>query len=67
VTRRAPAPLLVLVAVTVEFIGPLILATVVSHRRKDLLAIAMTVAAGLVMGVGSATSAPEAVAETTNQ
>ena len=56
-----------LVAVTVEFIGPLILATVVSHRRKDLLAIAMTVAAGLVMGVRSATSAPEAMAETTDQ
>ena len=56
-----------LVAVTVQFIGPLILATVVSHPRKDLLAIAMTVAAGLVMGVRSATSAPEAMAETTKQ
>jgi inner membrane transporter RhtA len=28
------------VAVTIEFCGPLILATVLSHRRKDLLAVA---------------------------
>jgi inner membrane transporter RhtA len=28
------------VTVTVEFIGPLVLATVLSHRRKDLLAVA---------------------------
>ena len=28
------------VAVTIEFIGPLVLATVLSHRRKDLLAVA---------------------------
>jgi len=28
------------VTVTIEFIGPLLLATVLSHRRKDLLAIA---------------------------
>lgn len=27
------------VAVTVEFIGPLVLATVLSHRRKDLIAV----------------------------
>jgi inner membrane transporter RhtA len=34
------------VTVTVEFIGPLVLATVLSHRRKDLLAVA-----GAVVGV----------------
>ena len=34
------------VAVTIEFIGPLVLATVLSHRRKDLLAVA-----GAVVGV----------------
>jgi len=28
------------VTVTIEFIGPLVLATVLSHRRKDLLAVA---------------------------
>ncbi len=28
------------VVVTIEFIGPLVLATVLSHRRKDLLAVA---------------------------
>jgi inner membrane transporter RhtA len=34
------------VAVTIEFIGPLVLATVLSHRRKDLLAVA-----GAALGV----------------
>ena len=34
------------VVVTIEFIGPLVLATVLSHRRKDLLAVA-----GAALGV----------------
>jgi len=36
------------VAVTIEFIGPLVLATVLSHRRKDLLAVGGA-AAGVVL------------------
>jgi inner membrane transporter RhtA len=40
------------VAVTIEFIGPLVLATVLSHRRKDLLAVAgATVGVILISGV----------------
>jgi len=36
------------VAVTIEFIGPLVLATVLSHRRKDLLAV-LGAAVGVVL------------------
>jgi len=36
------------VVVTIEFIGPLILATVLSHRRKDLVAVAVA-AVGVVL------------------
>jgi inner membrane transporter RhtA len=42
------------VAVTVEFIGPLVLATVLSHRRKDLLAVAgAAVGVVLISGIAS--------------
>jgi len=44
------------VVVTVEFIGPLILATVLSHRRKDLLAVAGA-AVGVVL-ISGVTSTP---------
>ena len=44
------------VAVTVEFIGPLVLATVLSHRRKDLLAVAAA-ALGVVL-ISGITSTP---------
>jgi inner membrane transporter RhtA len=44
------------VAVTVEFIGPLVLATVLSHRRKDLLAVAAA-AVGVVL-ISGVTSTP---------
>jgi inner membrane transporter RhtA len=44
------------VTVTVEFIGPLVLATVLSHRRKDLLAVAGA-AAGVVL-ISGVTSTP---------
>jgi len=44
------------VTVTVEFIGPLLLATVLSHRRKDLLAVAGA-AAGVVL-ISGITSTP---------
>ena len=44
------------VAVTIEFTGPLVLATVLSHRRKDLLAVA---GAGLgVVLISGLTSTP---------
>jgi inner membrane transporter RhtA len=44
------------VAVTIEFTGPLVLATVLSHRRKDLLAV---VGAGLgVVLISGITSTP---------
>ena len=36
------------VTVTIEFIGPLVLATVLSHRRKDLIAVAAA-AVGVVL------------------
>jgi inner membrane transporter RhtA len=42
------------VAVTVEFIGPLVLATVLSHRRRDLLAVAgAAVGVVLISGIAS--------------
>lgn len=42
------------VAVTIEFIGPLVLATVLSHRRKDLLAVAgAAVGVLLISGIAS--------------
>lgn len=42
------------VAVTVEFIGPLVLATVLSHRRKDLFAVAgAAVGVVLISGITS--------------
>jgi inner membrane transporter RhtA len=44
------------VTVTVEFIGPLVLATVLSHRRKDLLAVAGA-AVGVVL-ISGVTSTP---------
>lgn len=44
------------VTVTVEFIGPLMLATVLSHRRKDLLAVAGA-AVGVVL-ISGVTSTP---------
>ncbi|MGV8908956.1 MAG: EamA family transporter [Propionicimonas sp.] len=44
------------VVVTVEFIGPLILATVLSHRRKDLLAVAGA-AVGVIL-ISGVTSTP---------
>jgi inner membrane transporter RhtA len=44
------------VVVTVEFIGPLILATALSHRRKDLLAVAGA-AVGVVL-ISGVTSTP---------
>ncbi len=44
------------VAVTVEFLGPLVLATVLSHRRKDLLAVAGA-AVGVVL-ISGITSTP---------
>ena len=44
------------VAVTIEFIGPLVLATVLSHRRKDLLAVAGA-AVGVVL-ISGMTSTP---------
>jgi inner membrane transporter RhtA len=40
------------VTVTIEFIGPLMLATVLSHRRKDLLAVAgAAVGVALISGI----------------
>ena len=45
------------VAVTVEFIGPLVLATVLSHRSRDLLAVAgAAVGVALISGVTSSPS-----------
>jgi inner membrane transporter RhtA len=44
------------VTVTIEFIGPLALATVLSHRRKDLLAVAGA-AVGVVL-ISGVTSTP---------
>jgi len=44
------------VAVTIEFIGPLALATVLSHRRKDLLAVAGA-AVGVIL-ISGVTSTP---------
>lgn len=44
------------VTVTIEFIGPLVLATVLSHRRKDLLAVAAA-AVGVVL-ISGVTSTP---------
>ena len=44
------------VVVTVEFIGPLILATVLSHRRKDLIAV-VGAAVGVVL-ISGVTSTP---------
>ena len=44
------------VTVTVEFIGPLVLATVLSHRHKDLLAVAGA-AVGVVL-ISGVTSTP---------
>jgi inner membrane transporter RhtA len=44
------------VTVTIEFIGPLVLATVLSHRRKDLLAVAGA-AIGVVL-ISGVTSTP---------
>jgi len=44
------------VAVTIEFIGPLVLATVLSHRRKDVLAVAGA-AVGVVL-ISGITSTP---------
>jgi len=44
------------VTVTVEFIGPLVLATVLSHRRKDLLAVAGA-AIGVIL-ISGVTSTP---------
>jgi inner membrane transporter RhtA len=44
------------VTVTVEFIGPLVLATALSHRRKDLLAVAGA-AVGVVL-ISGVTSTP---------
>jgi len=44
------------VAVTIEFIGPLVLATVMSHRRRDLRAVAG--AAGGVVLISGITSTP---------
>jgi len=42
------------VVVTIEFIGPLVLATVLSHRRKDLLAVAgAAVGVVLISGIVS--------------
>ena len=43
------------VTVTIEFTGPLVLATVLSHRRKDLLAVAGA-AVGVVLISGIATT-----------
>jgi inner membrane transporter RhtA len=43
------------VAVTIEFSGPLVLATVMSHRRKDLLAVAGA-ALGVVLISGMAST-----------
>jgi inner membrane transporter RhtA len=43
------------VTVTIEFIGPLVLATVLSHRRKDLLAVAgAAVGVALISGIAGA-------------
>jgi inner membrane transporter RhtA len=43
------------VAVTIEFSGPLVLATVLSHRRQDLLAVAgAAVGVVLISGIASA-------------
>ena len=40
------------VTVTIEFIGPLVLATVLSHRRRDLLAVAgAAVGVALISGI----------------
>jgi inner membrane transporter RhtA len=44
------------VTVTIEFIGPLVLATVLSHRRKDLLAVAGA-AVGVIL-ISGVTSTP---------
>jgi len=44
------------VTVTIEFIGPLMLATILSHRRKDLLAVAGA-AVGVVL-ISGVTSTP---------
>ena len=44
------------VTVTIEFIGPLVLATVLSHRRKDLFAVAGA-AVGVVL-ISGVTSTP---------
>ena len=44
------------VTVTIEFIGPLVLATVLSHRRKDLLAVAGA-AIGVIL-ISGVTSTP---------
>jgi inner membrane transporter RhtA len=44
------------VAVTIEFCGPLVLATVLSHRRKDLLAVAGA-AVGVIL-ISGITSTP---------
>jgi inner membrane transporter RhtA len=42
------------VTVTIEFIGPLVLATVLSHRRKDLLAVAgAAVGVVLISGISN--------------
>ncbi|MBE3074225.1 MAG: EamA family transporter [Actinobacteria bacterium] len=42
------------VTVTIEFIGPLVLATVLSHRRKDLLAVAgAAIGVVLISGISS--------------
>lgn len=49
------------VTVTIEFIGPLVLATVLSHRRKDLLAVAGA-AVGVVL-ISGITSTPWAQAD----
>ena len=43
------------VAVTIEFIGPLVLATVLSHRRKDLVAV-LGAAVGVVLISGIAST-----------
>ena len=44
------------VTVTIEFIGPLVLATVLSHRRKDLVAVAGA-AVGVIL-ISGVTSTP---------
>jgi len=44
------------VTVTIEFIGPLVLATVLSHRRRDLLAVAGA-AVGVIL-ISGVTSTP---------